>query len=92
MSRPTLADLVLLRLLPAKKSVGPKDLRKDLGAVFRRAPSPDEIATTITALRAEGFIAPKRGTWATDAGRARALQFLGVEKLPPRANWQMVRA
>jgi hypothetical protein len=78
-------------LLPEKKSLAPKKLRTDLGVFFRRAPTADDVAQTVTALRAEGFIAPK-GQRATDAGRARALQFLGIEKLPPRANWTTVKA
>lgn len=89
--RPTLADLILLRLLPAKKSVSATDLRKDLKACFRHAPTVEGITATVASLRAEGFVTPK-GQQATDAGRARALQFLGLEKLPPRTNWTTVKA
>jgi hypothetical protein len=88
---PALAELVLLRLLPEKKSVPPKKLRADLAVFFRRSPAAEEVADAVAALKAEGFIGPK-GQRATDAGRARALQFLGVERLPPRANWRTVKA
>ncbi len=88
---PDLADLILLRLLPAAKSVSPSDLRKDVAVFFRTAPDADAVARAVAALRAEGFVTAK-GQRATDAGRARALQFLGVESLPPRSNWGAVKA
>jgi hypothetical protein len=89
--RPTLPDLVLLRLLPEKGSVAPAKLRADLGVFFRRMPTADEVAGAVAALRAEGLVAPK-GQRTTDAGRARALRFLGVEELPPKANWRALKA
>jgi hypothetical protein len=90
-SAPALADLILLRLLPEKKSVAPKTLRTDLAVCFRTAPTAEMIEQTVASLRAEGFVTPK-GQRVTDAGRARALQFLGIEKLPPRTNWRAVKA
>jgi hypothetical protein len=87
-----LVDLILLRLLPEKKSVGPTDLRTDLAVFFRHPPTTEQIKEAVDALKAEGFIAPNKGQRATAAGRARALQFLGLEKLPPRANWGTVKA
>lgn len=91
-SPPGLADLILLRLLPATKSVAPAAIRKDLTVFFSRsAPTPDEVAQALTGLRAEGYVTAK-GQRATDAGRARALQFLGVEQLQPRAHWGTVKA
>lgn len=90
-ARPTLADLILLRLLPEQKSVAPKKLRADLAVFFRAAPAAEQTGEVVATLRAEGFITSK-GQRATEAGRARALQFLGVEKLPPRANWRTVKA
>lgn len=88
---PSLADLVLLRLLPAAKSVPPADLRRDLGAFFRAPPTADAVAAAVGELRAEGYVTA-RGQAATAAGRARALQFLGIDKLPPRATWRTVKA
>ncbi|HEY1187438.1 MAG TPA: hypothetical protein VGE74_07255 [Gemmata sp.] len=88
---PELADLILLRLLPAATSVSPAALQKDVAVFFHRAPDADAIVRTLAALRAEGFVTAK-GQQVTDAGRARALQFLGVEGLPPRSNWGTVKA
>jgi hypothetical protein len=86
-----LADLILVRLLPAKKSLSPKALREDVGVFFRRPPTADHVAETVAALRAAGLITPK-GQRATDAGRVRARGYLGVGKLPPRANWGTLKA
>jgi hypothetical protein len=90
-ARPDLADLILLRLLPEKKSVGVNALRKDLAVFFRRALSADEVGRAVGTLRADGYVAAK-GQRSTAAGRARALQFLGVANLPARANWGAVKA
>jgi hypothetical protein len=90
-SAPAPAELILLRLLPEKKSIAPKKLRTDLAVFFRTAPTVEVIERAVAVLRAEGFITPK-GQRVTDAGRARALQFLGIETLPPRTNWRAVKA
>ncbi|MBP3955068.1 hypothetical protein J8F10_07215 [Gemmata sp. G18] len=87
----SLADLILLRLLPTKASIQLKQLHTDLGVFFRRPMSAEHLEDALTELRADGFVAPK-GQRATDAGRARALEYLGIEKLPPRANWTTVQA
>jgi hypothetical protein len=86
-----LADLVLARLLPAKSSVAPKRLREDLAPFFRVPPSSERVAEVVAALRAAGLVTPK-GQQATAAGRARALEYLDVTELPPRANWGTVKA
>ena len=86
----SLTDLILLRLLPTKASIQLKQLHTDLGVFFRRPMSAEHLEDALTELRADGFVAPK-GQRATDAGRARALEYLGIEKLPPRANWPMVK-
>src|SRR5262249_34976389 len=88
---PALDDLILLPLLPEKKRNAPKKLRTDLVVFFRTAPPAEVIEQAVAALKPEGFVTPK-GQRLTDAGRARALQFLGIEKLPPRANWRVVKA
>lgn len=88
---PALTDLILLRLLPAKKSVAPKALRTDIVVFFRRPPTGEAVDRAVASLRAEGFITPK-GQQSTAAGRARALQFLGIDKLPPNVNWGAVKA
>lgn len=86
-----LADLILVRLLPSKNSMGVSKLRADLAPFFRHPPSVDEHTATIAALRSEGMLTAK-GQRLTDAGRARTLAYLGMTELPPRANWETVKA
>ncbi|MBN9521337.1 hypothetical protein J0H58_22920 [bacterium] len=85
-----LADLILARLLPAKKSLAPAKLRADLAPLFRDPPPADEFGDALAALRAAGLVAP-RGQVLTDAGRARALAFLGVERVPGRGDWAAIK-
>lgn len=87
-----LPDLILARLLVAPKGVAASKLRTDLAVFFRRPPAAEEVSGAVAELRGDGFLQPGRGQRATDAGRARALAFLGVAALPPRANWGTVRA
>lgn len=86
-----LADLILVRLLPAKDSIPPKRLRDDLSPLFRQPPSIESIAETIAALRAAELVQAK-GQLLTDAGRAHAMAYLGVTELPPKADWRTVKA
>src|SRR5262249_56370791 len=80
-----LADLILVGLLPARKSVGLKDLRKDIAPLFRDPPSSEQVCDTVASLRAAGLVTPK-GQLLTASGRARAVEYLGVTELPG-ANW-----
>ena len=86
-----LADLILARLLAATKSVPPKKLRDDLSPLFRRAPSAENIEETVAALRASELVTPK-GQLLTPTGRTRALAYLGITELAPKANWGTVKA
>ena len=86
-----LANLILARLLPAKASVAPKKLRDDLSPLFRNAPSTDGINEVLASLRVAGLVTPK-GQQLTVEGRTRALGYLGVTELPPKANWGTVKA
>jgi len=86
-----LNDLILARLLPAKRSISPKKLRDDLSPLFRQAPSAESIAETLSALRAAELLIPK-GQQLTTAGRIRAMAYLGIAELPPKANWGTVKA
>ena len=90
-ARPELTELILLRLLPEKKSVGAKQLRTDLAVFFPRAPAAEETTRAIAALRTEALITPK-GQRVTPEGRTRALRALGIERLPPRTNWRALKA
>lgn len=86
-----LAELVLVRLLPSKQSLGAKKLLADLAPLFRRPPSADAFAAALAGLRADGLLTAK-GQRLTDAGRTRALAFVGASELPPRATWESVKA
>lgn len=89
---PLLPDLILARLLVAPKGLAASKLGTDLAALFRRPPATEQITTAVAELRGDGFLQPGRGQRATDAGRARALAFLGAETLPARASWGTVKA
>jgi hypothetical protein len=89
------ADLVLVRMsLPSKNPATPSAVRKDLGKLL----GPDFSGTEFDELRNEladgGFLAKgKRNAFTlTDAGRERALQFLGIAELPPKCNWSTIVA
>ena len=89
------ADLVLVRMaLPSKSPAGPLAVRRDVGKLLGF----DFSAATFDELRNElasaGFLTKgKRNTFAlTDAGRERAMRFLGVAELPARTNWSTVIA
>jgi hypothetical protein len=89
------ADLVLVRMtLPSKNPVGASVVRKDVGKLL----DPDFSNANFDDLRSElasaGFLTKgKRNTFAvTDAGRERALRFLGVGELPAKTKWSTVIA
>src|SRR5205814_1644503 len=66
-------------------------IRDDLSGFFRRPPPAEEFGDVLARLRAAGLVAAK-GQHLTDAGRARALAYLGVGELPAKANWRAVKA
>jgi hypothetical protein len=84
------ADLVLVRMtLPGKNPVGPKDVRRDVGKLLGFDFSDSQLDDVRNELADAGFLTKgKRHTFTlTDAGRERALRFLGVDELPTRTNW-----
>ena len=86
------ADLVLVRMiLPGKKPVGPRDMRRDVGKLLGVDFSVSQLDDVRNQLADAGFLTKgKRHTFTlTDAGRERALRFLGVDDLPPRTNWSL---
>lgn len=87
-----LADLILVRLLPAKASVSIADISQGVGEAFQRPPSQVQVAEAVSALKQAGLITAGRSQRLTDAGRIRALAYLGVAELPPKANWGTVKA
>jgi len=95
--RAALADLVLVRLaLPSQKLPSATNIRKDLASASGTPITPDDYAKVTSVLQAEGLVAPrprsKGAVQLTDAGRDAALRFLGVEALPPRTTWKVIRS
>jgi hypothetical protein len=89
------ADLVLVRMtLPGTKPVAPSAVRKDVGKLLDSELSAADFDELRNELASAGFLAKgKRNTFVlTDAGRERALRFLGVAELPARTNWSTVIA
>src|SRR5262249_52645352 len=80
--------------LPGKQPVAPSVVRKDVGKVLNSELSGAEFDDLRNELANAGFLAKgKRNTFAiSDAGRERALRFLGVAELPSRTNWSTVIA
>jgi hypothetical protein len=86
------ADLVLVRLLaPSKKPQSPSRVRADLGKFLRERPSTATFEDLAARLRTQGLL-EKDGLRLTEAGRRRALTFLGVEELTGRINWGTIQA
>lgn len=87
-----LADLILVRLLPdTKLRLTPLTIRNDVSRLFPRPPSADEFSATLSNLRNAGLIATK-GQVLTNAGRSRAVAYLGVDRLPSGCNWRAIKA
>jgi uncharacterized protein (DUF2267 family) len=94
-SRTVLADLVLVRMsLTSNKPVAPSLVRADVGKLLGADLSASEFDDVRNELASNGFLLKgNRNTFTvTDAGRARALRFLGIDALPARTNWQAVIA
>jgi hypothetical protein len=89
------ADLVLARMaLPGTKPATPLAVREDVGKLLGVSFSGAEFDALRSELAGAGFLARgKRNTFIlTDAGRERALRFLGVSEIPAGTNWSTVIA
>src|SRR5262249_52703086 len=89
------ADLVLARMsLPSKNPVSPKIVREDVGKLLGTELSTDDFNELRNELASSGFLTKgKRNTFVmTEAGRERAMRFLGTNDLPPRMNWSTLIA
>jgi len=87
-----LLELTLARLLmPGKKPPAPSAILKDLAPLVRGGVAKERLAAVIAELRTWGLL-PAKGQALTEAGRARALEYLGLTELPPKCNWPKVRA
>src|SRR5947208_1832708 len=86
-----IGDLILSRLLAlGKRPPAPKRLREDVARFFKHPPSGEAWQVYLDELIRAGLLTA-RPYRLTDAGRARALGFLGLEALPPRTDWKAVR-
>jgi hypothetical protein len=85
-------DLLLVRLLPpTRRAPAPARVRADVARFFGNAPSDECWQETVDGLVHAGLLATK--PWRlTEAGRRRALDFLGTRELPPRCNWGTIQA
>jgi len=87
-----LADLILVRLLPAvKKPPSSSDILKSLTPFFTRHPTAKEFDATLAALR-QAVLVSATGQTLTDAGRQRALVYLGLTKPPAKIKWQTIQS
>jgi hypothetical protein len=86
------ADLLLARLLvPTKRPPAPKQVRTSLEKFFGQPVTDEQFQEWIGQLRAAGLLTDKRLVL-TQAGRERALTFLGARDLPPGCDWRAVQA
>ncbi len=87
-----LAELTLARLvIPGKKPPAPGAIRKDLAPLIGGGLTKERVAAVLADLRSEGWL-PEKGQSLTEAGRARALVYLGLAELPSKCNWGTIRA
>jgi hypothetical protein len=85
-----LDDLILTRLLiTGKRPVGPGKLRDDVNSLLASPPAAGEWQSTLENLEAHGLLT-RKPLELTDAGRARALAFLGEDSLPPSTDWRTI--
>jgi hypothetical protein len=89
---PAVADLILVRM--ALPNPTPKRVREDVCKLLGTDLSTGDFAAARAELADAGSLEkrPRNAFVLTDAGRERALRFLGLSELPPRANWGTVIA
>lgn len=85
-----------LKLFLARLLVSPKrpptitKVRNDLANALGFEPSTETIQDWLDRLRGEGLVHEKLKL--TEAGRRNALEFLGVDSIPPNTNWRTITA
>jgi hypothetical protein len=86
------ADLLLARMAFANPS--PKKIRTDVGKLLEAELTIAEFNELRNELASSGFLTKgKRNMFAlSDAGRQRALRFLGIEQIPARGSWSALVA
>ena len=90
-----IADLVLVRMaMPGKRPAAPGKMREDVGKLLNAELSNAEFNDLRSDLASAGFLTRvKKDSFAlTDAGRERAMHFLGIAEIPPRMKWSTVIA
>ena len=89
------ADLILVRMiLPGKRPAAPNVVRKDVGKLLSTELTDADFHGLRSRLASAGLLTSgKRNTFTvSDAGRERALHFLGVAELPSPIKWSTVIA
>src|SRR5439155_7662569 len=85
-----LDDLILTRLLvTGKRPLGPGKLRDDVNRLLASPPSAEEWQTALQEMEEAGLLT-RKPLGLAEAGRTRALAFLGLETLPPNTDWRTV--
>jgi hypothetical protein len=84
-------ELLLVRLLaPAKKPAAPARLRDEMNRLMRDPLDAERWRLLVDELAGGGLLKQKP-LRLTEAGRARALEVLGLKEVPPRDNWRTLR-
>ncbi|GIW85643.1 MAG: hypothetical protein KatS3mg107_1303 [Gemmataceae bacterium] len=84
------AELLLVRmLLPVRQPPSPKQVRDSLSTLLGWTINENALKPIQEQLVASGdlFRTPRKAHRLTEAGRRRALNFLGLQALPPRCTW-----
>lgn len=87
----SLGDLILARLLPMSSSVSTKKLRDELAPFYRETLTEDRVEEALVRLRSHGLVA-ETGQVATQPGRDRAMDYLGLKMLPPKTTWSSIKS
>jgi hypothetical protein len=86
------SELLLARLLPpTKRPPAPAQVRTDVARFFRD-PFDDERWQDLIDGLVQADLLTTRPLRLTEAGRARALDFLGIRDVPARCNWGTIQA
>jgi hypothetical protein len=82
---------LLVRLLPpTRRPTPPSRLREEMGRLLREPLGADRWQSLVDELARAGMVAD-RPLRLTESGRAHALELLGIQHLPPRATWRVLR-
>ena len=86
-------EFLLVRMMsPSRQPPGPKQVRESLSSLLGCSLSEDVLEPIRKQLVDEGYLfrTPRRAYRLTEAGRHRALSFLGLKTLPRRCHWRTV--